>query len=64
MKSHKISLHGRGDVCSRSSGRMALEPPFAEGEDPEVDFEIALMEALSSKTEGDIGQSAGVAVSR
>ncbi len=49
MKRHTISLNGRGDICSRS-GMMA--PTALSGDaDPEIDFEIALMEALASETE-------------
>ncbi|MFD7235998.1 hypothetical protein ACFWAT_11890 [Streptomyces syringium] len=62
MKRHTISLNGRGDICSRSG--MTTLTVLSEGVDPEIDFEIALMEALSSENEGNASQDVVTAVSR
>ncbi|MFI1798865.1 hypothetical protein ACH427_16165 [Streptomyces sp. NPDC020379] len=49
MKRHTISLNGRGDICSRSG--MTTLAALSGDADPEIDFEIALMEALASEAE-------------
>ncbi|WP_327129803.1 hypothetical protein [Streptomyces sp. NBC_01727] len=51
MKRRTITLESRGDICSRSTCLGVGCLPYDPSQDPEMDFENALMNALESEEE-------------
>jgi hypothetical protein len=56
MKRRTINLESRGDICARSTcACVGLDDEVEMSGDPELDFEVALMQALAEEqpTVGD-----------